>query len=143
MEEIRRRPIAVIECCEEIPCNPCVSACPQKAIRMEEGIHHIPWVDENACVGCGICVAKCSGQAIFVVEKSERTAKVSFPYEMLPLPEKGTAVWGTDREGKSVCEGTITKVSLAKAFDRTAVVTIEIPVRWAEEVRGFRYKEET
>lgn len=142
MEEITRKPVAVIECWEEIPCNPCVHACPHKAIHMEEGMHHIPWVDENVCTGCTICVAKCSGQAIFVVERTDETAKVSFPYEMLPLPERGMAVYGTDRDGNIVCDGTIANVNLSKAFDHTAVVTIEIPGGLEKDVRGFRYKEE-
>ena len=67
MEKKESSPIAVIECCEEIPCNPCMSACPHHAIVIEGGIHHIPQLKPVLCVGCGICVARCSGQAIFVV----------------------------------------------------------------------------
>ncbi len=51
MEKKELRPIAVIECCEEIPCNPCMSACPHHAIVIEGGIHHIPQLKPELCVG--------------------------------------------------------------------------------------------
>ena len=77
MEKKELRPIAVIECCEEIPCNPCMSACPHHAIVIEGGIHHIPQLKPELCVGCGICVARCSGQAIFVVGQEQEYGVVS------------------------------------------------------------------
>lgn len=142
MEGDEMRAIAVIECCEEIPCNPCVKACPHHAIRIEGGIHHIPQLDAAQCVGCGICVAKCSGQAIFVVEKGEKTGKVSFPYEMYPLPTVGLCVSATDRDGQVVCDGVVTGVRTTKGFDRTSVVTVEVQADAVDVVRGFRFKEE-
>lgn len=142
MEQIRKKGVAVIECCEEIPCNPCVSACPRHAIRINGGIHHIPELDEEACIGCGICIARCSGQAIFVVERLERTARISFPYEMPEIPEKELEVYGTNRDGEPVCTGVITQIMEHKSFDHTMVVTIEVPAANADDVRGFRFKEE-
>ncbi len=143
MGKNRSNPIAVIECKEEIPCDPCVRACPHHAIQIEGGIHNIPQLIVNRCVGCGICVAKCSGQAIFVVEKRREKGYVSFPYEMLPLPQKGDHVFGTDRDGNVQCDGIIQKIITAKSFDHTAVVTIEIPVEFVDDIRGFRFKEGT
>lgn len=142
MEQSRKKAVAVIECHEEIPCNPCVNACPRHAIRISGGIHHIPVLDEDACIGCGICVAKCSGQAIFVVERDEKTARISFPYEMPKIPKKGLEVYGTDRNGDPVCPGRIMRILNQETFDRTMVVTIEVPAEFADDVRGFRYKEE-
>lgn len=142
MENKELRPIAVIECCEEIPCNPCMSACPHHAIVIEGGIHHIPQLKPELCVGCGICVARCSGQAIFVVGQEQDYGVVSFPYEMLPLPEKGMIVDGTDREGQTVCQGEILKVMAAKNFDHTTVVTLKVPLGKEDTVRGFRFRED-
>lgn len=138
----RRRAVAVIECYEEIPCNPCVSACPQHAIRIEGGIHHVPYLDEEVCTGCGNCIARCSGQAIFVIERGEGYARVSFPYEMPGVPKKGQEVYGTDRYGAVVCTGRIIRIVSQEVYDRTMVLTIEIPEKYADMVRGFRFKEE-
>ena len=93
-------------------------------------------------MGCGICVARCSGQAIFVVGQEQDYGVVSFPYEMLPLPEKGMIVDGTDREGQTVCQGEILKVMIAKNFDHTTVVTLKVPLGKEDTVRGFRFRED-
>lgn len=137
-----KRAVAVIECYEEIPCNPCVSSCPQKAITMEGGIHCIPHLDESKCIGCGICITRCSGQAIFVVENCGMVGRVSIPYEFLPLPEKGMGVLATDRNGDVVCDGRIVSVRSQKGFDHTNIVTLEVPREFLEQVRGFRYRQE-
>ena len=136
----KRKALAVIECFEEIPCNPCESSCPHGAISLNGAIWHIPVLDEKKCVGCGICVAHCSGQAIFVVDDShsEELCSISMPWELLPMPEKGAAVTATDRNGKAVCTGTVKKVTLAPSFDCTAVLTVEVPAAFRDEVRGIR-----
>ncbi len=130
---------AVIECFEEIPCNPCMTSCPQQAITLDGAIYHIPRLIEDRCIGCGICVASCSGQAIFVVDDtySDEYCSISMPYEFYPLPEKGAAVRAADREGRFVCGGTVKKVVTAPAFDKTAVLTIEVPAKYRDIVRSI------
>lgn len=139
-ERYRRGPVAVIECVQEIPCNPCEAACIKGAIKIGEPIINLPCVDHEKCVGCGICVAKCSGMAIFIVDKSysETTATVAFPYEYYPLPEAGCDAKGVNRKGEVVCEGKIVKVVNPKSFDHTPVITIEIPKEFADEVRSIK-----
>lgn len=45
-EQLKRGPHAVIECTEEIPCNPCCTACPLvEAILMAE-LGHLPPAEE-------------------------------------------------------------------------------------------------
>ncbi len=136
----KRRALAVIECFEEIPCNPCETSCPQKAITLNGAIWHLPELLEERCIGCGICVAHCSGQAIFVVDDSysEELCSISLPYEFWPLPEKGMAVDATDRDGAFVCPGTVKKVVTAPSFDQTAVLTVEVPSKYRDTVRGIR-----
>lgn len=29
----------------------------------------MPWVDQNICIGCGICIDECPADAIFLVDK--------------------------------------------------------------------------
>ena len=98
----------VIECTQNIPCNPCQDACPKKCISIGSNITSLPIVvDGSQCINCGMCVASCSGQAIFLVDEDcgDGTATVTLPYEFLPLPEVGTVGKGLGRDGKPVCEG--------------------------------------
>ena len=53
-ERLARGPIAVFECAQEIPCNPCESACKQGYIEIGEDITRLPVLDER-CTGCGLC----------------------------------------------------------------------------------------
>ncbi len=145
-ERLRLGPIAVIECVENIPCNPCVDACPRGAISIEGDVNGTPSVDGEKCNGCRVCLSACPGLAIFVVDASgedERpTGRISVPYEYLPLPEKGESVVAVDREGVEVCEGKITRVLVSDALDRTPIVTIEIPREHLMVVRHFKRKDE-
>lgn len=138
-ERMKKGPVAVAECVEEIPCNPCESSCRMGAIRIGEEITHLPAVDYEKCVGCGVCVAHCSGMAIFVMDKSysDKVGTVAFPYEYPHMPAVGDHVKATDREGKVVCDGVVKRVAMPKSYDRTAVVTIEIPIDMVEIVRGI------
>ncbi len=133
-------PVAVIECAQEIPCDPCESACPFGAIRVGEPITNLPVLIEEDCVGCGRCLPCCPGLAIFLVDKtySDEFAAVSFPYEFLPLPKKGQEVWAVNRAGASVCPAKVVRVSNPKSNDRTAVLTIAVPQGLADRVRGIK-----
>lgn len=136
-ERMQLGPVACIECFQKIPCNPCEEACPRGAITVGENITGLPKLDENKCNGCGVCMSRCPGLAIFVLNAaySEDTALVSFPYEYLPLPEKNQKVICTDRDGQYVVDGIIRQVQVAKMFDHTAIVTVEIPKKHVMEVR--------
>jgi Fe-S-cluster-containing hydrogenase component 2 len=138
----------VIECPEQIPCNPCATSCPFNAIS-KKTITSLPEVDESKCTACAICVSMCPGLAIFVVakeekeekvakeEKEEKMAYITLPYEFIPLPEKGEKVKALNREGKVVGSAKVVRV-LTKGKDRTAAVTIEVPAELSDEVRNFR-----
>lgn len=135
----QKGPVVVIECVQEIPCNPCESSCPHHAIKVGEPIVNLPVLDDEKCVGCGICVAKCPGQAIFVVNKSlGEHAEVSFPYEYFPLPRTGDPVQAVNRKGDVVCDATVVKIMNPKNFDHTPVITVKIPLAYADDVRSIQ-----
>ena len=139
-ERMRRGPMAVIECPETIPCDPCVTSCPFGAVTLEEdSLTGLPRLDEERCTGCGLCVAHCPGQAVFMVDLTfaPGEATVTFPYEFLPLPQPGTRVQGSDREGKPVVSARVVKIDTRSQFDHTAVMTIAVPVEYAQVVRGI------
>ena len=65
LDVIAKGPVAVIECAELIPCNPCEAACPSGAIKIGDSINNLPVLDEDKCTGCGICISSCPGLAIY------------------------------------------------------------------------------
>lgn len=131
----------VMECSQNIPCNPCQDACPRHCIRIGVHITSLPVVDESAqCVGCGLCVAACSGQAIFLIQEDYEPGygTVTIPYEFLPLPQKGEQGYGLDRSGQCVCEAQVMEVKTAKVFDHTNLLTIKVPVDMVDKARFYR-----
>ena len=132
--------VAVIECFESIPCDPCRSSCPRGAITFQAGIDSLPEMHPEKCTGCGVCVARCPGQAIFLVGKGEEWGQVSVPYEFLPVPEAGDSVDLLDRNGQLVCPGEVLHVMAPPSFDATAVVTLRVPNEHCDTVRGFRIR---
>ncbi|MCK4512357.1 4Fe-4S binding protein [bacterium] len=139
---LKAGPVVIIECVESIPCNPCVQACPKDAIIIEGDINNTPTVDYDKCNGCGLCISACPGLAIFVVDagRSDGIGVVVLPYEYTPLPEKGEIVSASDRAGETVCDALVVRVADAKAFDRTPLISIEVPVEHVMAVRHFKRK---
>lgn len=140
IERINKGAVAVIECYKEIPCNPCETACKFDAIKVGEDINNIPRLNSGNCTGCGICLSKCPGLAIMIVDgsKSETTVEVKIPYEFLPLPKEGQIVKGLDREGKYITDVKVLKVLNPKSFDRTPVIMIEADRKFLYEIRNIR-----
>lgn len=136
---LRKGPRAVIECVQEIPCDPCQKACPRGAITVGDTITGLPRLDPVRCTGCGACIPSCPGQAIFVVDLSRGDSEglVSFPWEFLPYPEPGSIVVAAGRTGQPDCRARVVRVACPAGFDRTAVVTLAVPAERAGHVRGL------
>ena len=131
----------VIECTQNIPCNPCQDACVKKCISIGHNITSLPIaVSDSTCINCGMCVASCSGQAIFLVDEDcgDGTATVTLPYEFLPLPEAGTKGIALGRNGKEVCKAEVVSVKSNKAFDKTNLLTMRVPKEYAMTARFFK-----
>ena len=131
----------VMECTQNIPCNPCQDACKKGCISIGSNITSLPIVvDGSECINCGMCVASCSGQAIFLVDEDcgDGTATVTLPYEFLPLPEAGTKGKGLGRDGKAICDAEVVAVKSNKAFDKTNLLTIRVPKEYAMKARFFK-----
>jgi ferredoxin len=132
--------VAVIECMQEIPCDPCEASCPFGAIIVGQPITNLPRLLEDKCIGCGLCLAACPGQAIFLEDLTYagKEALVAFPYEFLPLPTKGSRVEAVDRTGEVVAPARVVRVLNPRKYDRTPVVYVAVPKDHAHEVRCMR-----
>jgi len=140
IDRINKGPVAVVECYKEIPCNPCQTACKFNAIIVGEDINNIPEVNRDNCTGCSICLSKCPGLAIMIVDgsKSDETVQIRIPYEFLPLPHEDDIVKGVDREGKYLHDVKVLKVLNPKSFDRTPIVTYEIDRKYMYDIRNIK-----
>lgn len=133
----------VIECTQNIPCNPCQDACKKGCITIGENITSLPAVDATAdCIGCGLCVAACSGQAIFLIDENvgEGFGTVTMPYEFLPLPKIGEKGMAMSRAGENICEAEVVQIRTAKAFDHTNLLTIKVPSDMVMKARFFKMR---
>ncbi len=133
-EEQLKKGVAIVECLENIPCNPCVEACPFGAITMRD-LNDTPKVNYDKCTGCKRCIAVCPGLAIFVVKLEGEDALISLPYEFLPVPKKGDVVVALDREGK--VRGNA-KVEEVRKVGKTYIITIRTKKEDAMVVRNIR-----
>ncbi|MDK2799443.1 MAG: hypothetical protein PWP27_803 [Clostridiales bacterium] len=140
IDQLNVKPLAVIECIEPIPCNPCERACPFSAITIGDSIWNLPVLDANKCKGCGACIPSCPGLAIFVVDMnySSTSALVKIPYEYFPLPKEGMEVDCLNRKGEAVTKGRIHSVKTTATFDKTYIIGIEVNKKFAMEVRNIR-----
>lgn len=131
----------VMECTQNIPCNPCQDACPKSCISIGENITSLPTVVEGTeCINCGMCVASCSGQAVFLINEDcgDGTATVTIPYEFLPLPAEGSKGIALGRNGQKICDASVVSVRNVKAYDKTNLLTMKVPKEFAMKARFFK-----
>ena len=139
-EKAGKGPVAVVDCREEIPCNPCEEACRRGAITVGEDICAPPRYDPDRCDGCGRCVVLCPGMAVFLLDRSggRGTARVTVPYEMPGELREGGEAGAVAGEGKALGRGKLVRVARGGKREKTVLVTLEVPEEWALKVRGVR-----
>ena len=136
----------VLHCVQEIPCNPCVSVCPQECIVIEEDdIRQLPQYAGEECTGCARCVAICPGLAITLVDyrKDPDYPTVTIPYEFIEHTiAVGDVVTVLDMEGQVLGNVEVVRVRNVKANDRTILVGVKAPKETAKRMAGIRVQEE-
>jgi len=132
--------VAMIECTEEIPCNPCAYVCRVDAIS-KDSLSAPGIVDWEKCSGCTACVVVCPGLSIFLQQIKDGKGYVTLPYELLPSPKAGDRVELKDRSGNIVGEGVVVKPTYQARGDAYPrwVVTVEMDdPALSYEVRAIR-----
>lgn len=140
-ERREKGPYVVMECYEEIPCNPCSTSCKFNSVSLED-INSCPNVDYGKCTGCGVCVSHCPGLACFVIDETVGNGKVkiTLPYELCPLPEKDSTVEALGRDGKTVGEAQVVKVLSGKSMDHTNTISILVDEDLMYDVRSIKVR---
>jgi len=132
-----KKAYVVVECFQEIPCDPCFESCPFGAFKSFKEIKDLPEVDFDKCNGCGSCIPFCPGLAIFVVDETNPEYDlISIPYEFLPSPRKGEKGKGLNREGEIVCEAEVVRFRNMK--NKTHILTLRVPKGMGNIVRHYR-----
>jgi len=133
--------IAVIECDEDIPCNPCESICPNFAIRVGDPITNLPALDFSKCSGCLKCLGICPGLCIFAVNKNfnKDESLIYIPYEYYPLPKKEMVVRALDRKGNYICDATVFKALKPAKKQNSGIVGIIVPKEFYNIVRHLEF----
>jgi len=137
----------LIRCIQEIPCDPCIEACPKHLISMEDSILDLPQFAGD-CMGCGECVLACPGLAINLViqdyDPTGKTVLLQLPFEFIdgqiPL---GETVTTTGLEGNVVGEGRVIAVREGATQDRRKLLMLEVPAEEKLRVAGFQIRTPT
>ncbi len=133
----------VFHCYQEVPCNPCTSVCPVKAVHTENDlITGLPYRDESIdCTGCLNCVAVCPGLAITLVDyrKDPENPLVTIAYEIWRTTvEVGQQVTVTDADAAVLGRYTVSKIRVKKKYPKTILVQVRMPKELAKKAAGIQ-----
>ncbi|OGS50624.1 MAG: sulfurtransferase [Elusimicrobia bacterium RIFOXYB2_FULL_62_6] len=130
----------VLHCHQEIPCNPCVTVCPKKSIKLDgDSIMNNPKFAGD-CIGCFKCLLICPGLAVTLVDyrKDKSAPSVSVPFEIARgLVKKGDAVSITDWEGATLGTAVVTDVKDFTA-ENTLIVIVKASPAIADKIASVR-----
>jgi len=138
----------IFHCCQEIPCNPCTSVCPEKAIVVGGDIRGNPrFIGEEIgkkCIGCAQCVAICPGLAVTLVdyrrdpENPIVTIAHEFPKDWI---QAGDMITVLDTEGDALGQVEVIKVASAKKLNRALLIRARAPRAIAQRIAGIQVQE--
>lgn len=130
----------VLHCRQEIPCNPCVTVCPKKSIKLSgDSIMNTPKFAGD-CIGCFKCLLICPGLAVTIVDyrKDPANPSVALPFEIgRGLVKKGDRVRMAGWEGADLGEGEVLDVKDFKA-ENTLIVIVKASPATADRAASIK-----
>lgn len=129
----------VINCVQEIPCDPCEVVCPKESIKIGEPITNVPQY-VGGCIGCEICVAKCPGLAITLVDWRKKDPIVTVPFEFNTEHyfKVGDLVEVADRLGNLLGKAEVVRIRNKTVSYGTRIIKLKVDRDIAEKVAGIR-----
>lgn len=135
LSEDKGRFKVLVDCPQEIPCDPCVKACSTGAISMDEGMCGKPRITEGQCNGCLSCLEVCPVSCIYLMEKREGETLMTLALDRLPRLSKGDEVILKDGNGKDLGRGRVIKSRAAQKDKGLRILTLKVPAEVAGSVR--------
>ncbi len=127
----------IVDCPQEIPCNPCARTCGTGAISIEGEMCGKPRVEDELCSGCLKCLDACPVSCIYLIEESGGEALLTLAYDRLPLPRRGESVALKDRNGKALGRGKVERAAKSRKDGSLAIITLRVPAETAPMVRSI------
>jgi ferredoxin len=133
----KARPVASVECFENIACNLCEKACPESAIRFSKERDEI--LVEADCTACGQCLPACPSGATLMIHERENlsTSYVTLPWRGRRRWAQGELATLVNRRGEALGSGRVTAVGESEGAP-VQQVTVEVPTHLIWEGRGLR-----
>ncbi|MBF0363688.1 MAG: FAD-dependent oxidoreductase [Oligoflexia bacterium] len=131
----------LINCTQDIPCNPCESSCHFGAITIGKKINQQPDVNYQICKGCGLCVPACPGRAIRILQynyqdknNQDNLSALTIPFEFWPYPKVGDEILLHNISGEVVTKGKVLKVNIPKKKTECGTLTVSLDKQYAFDV---------
>lgn len=148
-EAQKARPVASVECFEEISCNFCEMICPTDAIAIGSGERKDPSrkvLLEDQCTACGLCLRACPSGAIVLLEDREErpSSAMTFSYRGAYRWKAGDFAALTNRKGDVLGNGRVIGLlepegeAAKEAPTDVQLVQVNVPAHLVWEVRSVR-----
>jgi ferredoxin len=109
----QERPIASVECFEEISCQICQKVCPTSAIQISSVARKKNVIlDESACTACGLCIRSCPTASIPLLreDSTKSTSQITLPWRGRHIWQAGESATLLNRRGETLGSARISKV---------------------------------
>jgi hypothetical protein len=67
-------------------------------------------------------------------------ARITIPYEFLPIPKKASKITVMGRRGEELCDSQVVGIRSPREYDNTAVISFLVPKKYAMRARHLKVK---